>query len=120
MTARILIVDDDEHITKALCVRLRAHGYEVARAFDGLQAVEQAVAFEPHLIVMDVNMPAGGGVRAAARIGELMDTPVIFITASKQAEIRAEVESVGAADLIEKPLDTAHFLARVREVVGER
>jgi DNA-binding response OmpR family regulator len=111
---RILIVDDDEHIAKALSIRLRANGYEVEQAFDGPDAVRRVASFRPDLVVMDVNMPAGGGVLAAERIAEQSDCPVIFVTASTQPEIRASVEGVGAAGLFEKPLDTARFLEHVR------
>ena len=112
--SRVLIVDDDEHIAKALSIRLRASGYEIRVASDGAEAVAMVDEFAPDLVVMDINMPAGGGLLAAERIAETSGTPVVFVTASKRPELGEDVARVGGAGLFEKPLDTPRFLAHVR------
>lgn len=119
---KILVVDDDKKISKALAIRLKANGYEVHAAFDGLQAVSAARSFRPDLIVMDINMPAGGGLSAAERIGDLVETagtPVIFITASKKDHHRIHARSLGATGFFEKPYDSEDLLSAIGDALDQ-
>lgn len=117
---KILIVDDDKRISLSIAARLRANGYEIETACDGLSAVMTAVREKPDAIVMDINMPAGNGIDAAERIqniGALTGVPIIFITASSDPEQRSAAEACGASAFIEKPFESAALLATIHEVL---
>jgi len=110
---KILIVEDDQKIAMALAIRLKANGYEASVAPDALAGSSQARAFRPDLILLDISMPGGNGFQLAEeflRMPQTNGTPMIFITASKQPEIRSKIEELGAVGLLEKPFDTEELL----------
>lgn len=121
MGHRVLAVDDDPVIQRLLEVNLEMEGYEVRLASDGLQAVDAAKAFRPHVILLDVMMPNMDGWEACAQIKqdpELADTPVVFLSARAQdADIERGTE-LGAAAYITKPFDPIDLLDLVAELVG--
>src|SRR5581483_9369689 len=83
---KILIVEDDKTIQKALSIRLRAAGYAVATADDAVSAVPAVQKEQPQLILLDISIPGGDGFGVAARVRELpggANIPFIFLTASK-------------------------------------
>lgn len=116
--SKILVVDDDNKIAIALAARLRANGFEVVVAHDGMQAVMSAVKHHPDLIVMDINLPGGSGITAAGRIQNLADTagvPIIFITASKDPKLRSAVDDVGGMFFLEKPFESDELLSMIKQ-----
>jgi DNA-binding response OmpR family regulator len=112
---KILVVDDDKKIVAALAIRLKAAGYEVLTAPNGLEGLKLAVSFRPNLIISDVWMPDGVGFIAAQRLKHLglADVPVIFITASRKQDLWSFAQEVGASALFEKPYDSEKLLAAV-------
>ncbi len=122
MGHRVLAVDDDPVIQRLLEVNLEMEGYEVQLASDGLQAVEAARSFRPHVILLDVMMPNMDGWEACATIKqdpELADIPVVFLSARAQdADIERGTE-LGAAAYITKPFDPIDLLDLVAELVGD-
>jgi CheY-like chemotaxis protein len=102
----ILIVEDDKNIALALGIRLKAMGYTVASAGDAVTAVMQARKAEPDVVLLDIGLPGGDGFVVAERLKQLSQTaatPVIFITASKQAGLRERAKQLGAVRFLEKP-----------------
>src|SRR5688572_5791048 len=87
---RILVVEDDTSILGILVVRLKAAGYEVFAAMDGLQGLKQAVEHKPDLVLMDIWMPIGMGFSVAERLRilELEHIPIIFMTASQSRALK--------------------------------
>ncbi len=118
---KILIVEDDENIAKALAIRLESTGYQVTVAPDALNAVTSAVKTQPDLALLDILMPAGNGFTVADRIQELLphEIPFIFLTASKQPGLRKKAHILGAVDFFEKPYETEDLLAAIEGVLGE-
>jgi len=119
---KILIVDDEPHIVRLLASRLRADNYEVRVACDGYQCIKVAREERPDLIILDIKMPAGGGLHAFETLRALPDTlitPVIFITAYASEEIRKQVLEMGAEDFVAKPFDSDDLLRKVRKALGE-
>src|SRR5256885_10320652 len=83
---KILIIEDDQKIAFALCVRLKAHGYATWTAGDAIAALNQARRHKPDLIVLDISLPGGNGLALAEHLRSLRETretPIIFATASK-------------------------------------
>ena len=118
---KILIVEDDETIAKALALRLKSAGYEVTVAFDALTGVAAAREIQPDLALLDISVPAGNGFTVAEKIRELVvtATPIIFLTASKQPGLRYEAQNLGAA-FFEKPYDADELLAAIRYAFAEQ
>jgi DNA-binding response OmpR family regulator len=117
---KILIVEDDQNIAKALALRLKSAGYEVTVAPDAMTGVSAALKIQPDLAVLDISLPAGNGFTVAQKIRELVvtATPIIFLTASKQPGLRQQAQDLGAA-FFEKPYDADDLLAAIRYAFGE-
>jgi two-component system response regulator ArlR len=117
---KILIVEDDQNIAKALAVRLKSAGYQVTVAPDAVAGVSSAVKTQPDLALLDISLPAGTGFTVADRIKELLPvaTPFIFLTASKQPGLREKAKELGAAAFFEKPYDAEDLLAAIEGALG--
>ena len=114
----ILVADDDEQIVAGLTHRLRANGYRVLAASDGLQALELALAKKPDLLLLDVWMPAGLGLSVAQRLEQLgRDIPVVFMTASRLPWLRDAADQAGGAAYIEKPYVPEILLRTIRDAL---
>ena len=109
---RILIVDDDAKGVAALAIRLRAAGYSVLTASDGLEGLKVAIQHPPDLILMDVWMPNSIGILAAQRLKNvgLGNVPVIFLSASRKTELWAIAEEVQPVGFLEKPYESRELL----------
>ena len=108
----ILLIEDDKKITMAIGMRLKSMGYEVASAADAVTAVAQARKSNPDVILIDINLPGGDGFMVAERLQSLMQTsatPLIFITASKQPDLRDRAKEIGAVAFLEKPFDATQL-----------
>ncbi|WP_020679988.1 response regulator [Marinobacterium rhizophilum] len=106
---RVLYVEDDEDIRVVAEVALEmVGGLEVKVCASGAQALDEAQAFAPHLILLDVMMPGLDGPMTLAglrQIPALVDTPVLFMTAKVQPAEVAHYKSLGAVDVLSKPFD---------------
>jgi len=118
----ILIIDDDPKIAAALEIRFRAGGFDIAMAGDAASGLSRAVEVRPDLILLDISLPAGDGLSVARKLRELPETrtiPFIFITASKDPDLRAKAMDLGAAGLFDKPYDADELLAVAGHALGE-
>lgn len=113
----VLVVDDDESMVRALSIKLRDAGYTVFVAMDALQAVTQAQKREPDLVILDVRMPAGGGINVMDKLSHSIKTrriPVIVMTALEDPEIQEQANSFGVlSQFFKKPFDTTRMLEAV-------
>jgi CheY-like chemotaxis protein len=117
----ILVVDDDDSMVQALTIKLRDAGYKVLVAMDGLQAVMQAQKKEPDLVLLDIRMPAGSGLKVLERLKHSIKTrgiPVIVMTAMEEDGIRDRARIAGAVDFFKKPFDTGELLKAVVRSLG--
>jgi DNA-binding response OmpR family regulator len=115
---RVLVVEDDEEIAQVLQRSLRLEGYEVKLAGDGVQGLEEAHAFLPDLIVLDLGLPRLDGVDVAKRLREDGDeVPILMLTARDAVETRVEGLDSGADDYLVKPFAIAELNARLRAVL---
>ena len=81
MNECVLVVDDDREIVKVIAILLEKEGYQVCRAYDGLQALDVLMSREVHLILMDIMMPKLDGLSALMKIREQKNLPVIVLSA---------------------------------------
>ena len=110
---RILVVEDEPVINAAVTDRLGAEGYDVIRAWDGLEAVEQFTAHAPDLVLLDVMLPGFDGHEVCRRIQALRPVPVLMLTArDDEADILVGL-AVGADDYLTKPFRMRELVARV-------
>jgi DNA-binding response OmpR family regulator len=101
---KILVVDDEQDVAKALKVRLKANGYHVVLAYDSVQAFIMASKEKPDLIILDIMIPGGGGFVVAERLKQSTAThhiPIIFLTGIPGGEERAY--QLGASGYVMKP-----------------
>jgi DNA-binding response OmpR family regulator len=119
---KILIVEDERDIVRALMIRLQGAGYEVVTAFDGAQGVFMAHKEKPDLIILDIRMPAGNGFSVAQRLKRSMHTftiPVIFLTGSPEKNAEEKAMALGARFYIKKPYDPEELLDAIKRALEE-
>jgi two-component system KDP operon response regulator KdpE len=114
---RILIVDDELSILKYLRANLKAEGYEVLMAMDGVQALQTLEAELPDLVVLDIMMPGMDGFEVCRRLREWSQLPIIMLSARADESDKVQCLNLGADDYITKPFGKGEFIARVRAVM---
>ena len=113
----ILVCDDDKEIAGAIEIYLRNEGYNVFKAFDGLQALETARRENLHLIIMDIMMPNMDGVQATMKIREEKNIPIIMLSAKSEDYDKITGLNVGADDYVTKPFNPLELIARVKSQI---
>src|SRR5436190_16354296 len=113
---KILIVEDDPISERILSSRLKKAGYEVCVAPDAVTAVEVARRNPPDLAILDISLPAGSGFVVAERIQAIIptETPLIFLTAGKQPELRHKAKELGAAAFFTKPYSISDLFEAIQ------
>jgi two-component system, cell cycle response regulator len=117
MSARVLVVDDNEANRKLLQDKLKNEYFHVVTAVDGEDAIQKARAEEPDVILMDVMMPKMNGVDACKILKTDPQTehiPIVLVTALNEREDRLRGLGAGADDFLTKPVNDLHLLSRVR------
>ena len=113
---RILIVDDEERILNFLSTKLKALGYGVLTASNGLEALEQAQAQEPDLIVLDLIMPKMDGFETLKELRSFSSVPVIILSAKGADVDKIKGLGLGADDYLQKPFNPDELVARIEAV----
>ncbi|HKG03660.1 MAG TPA: response regulator transcription factor [Conexibacter sp.] len=117
---RVLVVEDDDEIAQTLQRSLRMEGYEVRIASDGVSALDDAHAFLPDLVVLDLGLPRLDGIDVAKTLRENDDVPILMLTARDALEARVEGLDAGADDYLVKPFERQELLARLRALLRRR
>jgi two-component system, OmpR family, response regulator MprA len=116
--ARILVVDDEPAVQNALFRALTLEHYAVAKASDGLQALEQLGSSAYEAVILDIAMPHVDGLEVCRRLREGGDTtPVLMLTARGEVDDRVAGLDAGADDYLVKPFALRELLARVRALL---
>ena len=114
---KILVVDDDPDLVRALRLRLRANDYDIATAGDGYSAIATAQKERPDLIVLDLGLPAGDGFVVLERLQNsdtLSGVPVIVLSARDPQTNEDRALKAGAAAFFQKPADNEELLNVIR------
>jgi DNA-binding response OmpR family regulator len=117
---RVLVVEDDDAIAQVLQRSLRMEGYEVRVADDGVEALDEAHAFLPDLVILDLGLPRLDGIDVAKKLRETDDVPILVLTARDAVEARVEGLDSGADDYLVKPFERQELLARLRALLRRR
>ena len=122
MKKKVLIVDDVPEIIRLLTVRLRHNGYETYSANDAYQCLKMAREVNPDLILLDLQMPAGGGIHTFENLKASVYTsaiPIIFITSFHEKEVKQLIMEMGADGFIPKPINFSELLKMINKLIGE-
>jgi two-component system KDP operon response regulator KdpE len=111
---RVLVIDDEPQIRRALRTSLQAHGYEVQTVGTGNEGVVSAAGLAPDLILLDLGLPDIDGVEALKRIRAFSDVPVIVVSVRDGQTDKVAALDAGADDFVTKPFGVEELLARAR------
>ena len=111
---RILVCDDEEDIVSAVSIYLQAEGYEVIKAYDGLQALRILEAEPVSLLILDIMMPVMDGIATLDTLRKTSNIPVILLTAKGEDADKVLGLNLGADDYVSKPFHPAELVARVK------
>ena len=111
---KILIVDDEPQILRALRAGLIAQGYEVVSAADGEEALDKASAETPDAIILDLNLPRKSGMEVCRELREWSAAPIIVLSVRDSEQDKVTALDWGADDYLTKPFSTNELLARLR------
>jgi two-component system KDP operon response regulator KdpE len=118
---KILVVDDDPDLVRAMRLRLRANNYEVATASDGYSAIASAQKDRPSLIILDLGLPVGDGFVVLNRLqnsDSLAGIPVIVLSARDPQSNEERALKAGATAFLQKPADNDELMNVIRVSLG--
>jgi two-component system, OmpR family, KDP operon response regulator KdpE len=112
--SRVLLVDDDASLLRALRIGLSARGYEVAVASNGSDGLAQVSLVDPDVVVLDLGLPDVDGVETCRRIRQWSQMPIIVLSATEAEDRKVAALDSGADDYVTKPFGMAELEARLR------
>ncbi|MCU1525958.1 MAG: two-component system response regulator [Microbacteriaceae bacterium] len=116
---RVLLVDDDAQILKALRINLAARGYDVSLARSGPEALDVAVKVKPELVVLDLGLPGFSGIQVIEGLRGWTDVPILVVSGRSDSSDKVNALDAGADDYVTKPFSIDELLARIR-ALGRR
>jgi two-component system, OmpR family, KDP operon response regulator KdpE len=114
---RLLVAEDEAALRDFIARNLRARGFEVLEAENGLEALALWEREQPHLLVLDVMMPRMDGLEVCRRVRERSTVPIVVLTALDAERDKVAALDLGADDYLTKPFGVEELLARVRAVL---
>lgn len=111
---RVLVVDDDLALARALAINLKARGYDVVTASSGRQALEVLARARPDVVVLDLGLPDLDGIEVLHGIRGWNAVPVVVLSARTTSDEKVEALDAGADDYVTKPFEMNELLARLR------
>ncbi|MFD1940337.1 MULTISPECIES: response regulator [Nonomuraea] len=113
---RVLVVDDEPQLLRALRINLAAREYEVAVAEDGTSALRQAADWHPDLVILDLGLPDLDGVDVIHGLRGWTSVPIIVLSGRTGSDDKVDALDAGADDYVTKPFGIDELLARIRAV----
>ena len=113
----ILVCDDDKEIVEAIDIYLSKEGYNIIKAYDGVEAIEKLENEEIHLLLIDIMMPRIDGIRVTLQIRKNNSIPIIILSAKSEDSDKIIGLDVGADDYITKPFNPLELIARVKSQI---
>jgi two-component system, OmpR family, KDP operon response regulator KdpE len=118
--SRILIVDDEPQILRALRINLHARQFDVSAAADGASALREARSGRPDLVVLDLGLPDMDGVEVIRQLRSWTEVPIIVLSGRATSNDKVDALDAGADDYVTKPFSLDELLARIRAVTRRR
>lgn len=110
----VLVVDDDREIVESIAIFLKADGYLVRKAYNGLEALDIVMTENVHLIILDIMMPELDGIKTLLKVRESKNLPIILLSAKSEDADKILGLTAGADDYITKPFNPSELVARVK------
>lgn len=117
---RVLVVDDDRALLRALTVGLTSNGYEVITADDGSSGITRTATDQPDVVLLDLGLPDIDGLDVCSRIRQWTDVPVIVLSAAGSEQRKVAALDGGADDYVTKPFSMAELEAQIRTALRHR
>jgi len=117
---RVLVVDDEPALLRAVGAALKARGYDVATVGTGQAAIDAIALTPPDVVVLDLGLPDLDGIEVCRRVREWSDVPIVVLSAEGSEERKVLALDQGADDYVTKPFSTAELLARIRVALRHR
>jgi two-component system KDP operon response regulator KdpE len=117
VSRKVLVVDDEPALARALAINLRAHGWEVVTAADGRSALDAAATTHPDVVVLDLGLPDMDGTEVIAGLRGWTKVPIVVLSARQHGEDKVEALDLGADDYVTKPFAMNELMARLRAAV---
>ena len=118
--AKVLVIDDDRSLLRALRLGLQSEGHEVTTAMNGEGGLTQTAITQPDVVILDMGLPDMDGLEVTKRIREWSDVPIIILSATGTENRKVAALDGGANDYVTKPFSMAELEARIRVVVRTR
>lgn len=117
---KILIVEDEHDLAASLVTLLKSQGYLTLTAYDGLYGISLAHKKDVDLIILDLGLPAGGGLFVLENLKRSVETntiPVLVLTAKPEKELEEKAFQMGVEAYLHKPFDPQELLDRIKEIL---
>ena len=110
---KVLIADDDAHISELIALYMEKEGYETIEAHTGREAIESFKEHAPDIVLLDIMMPTISGIEFCQQIRKEINSPIIFVSALDTDEGIIQALNIGGDDFIVKPFSLQQFIAKV-------
>ncbi len=114
---RVLVIDDEPQLLRALRINLSARGYDVSTAATGAAALRAVADYRPDVIILDLGLPDMDGIEVLSGVRGWLNVPVIVLSARTDSAEKVQALDAGADDYVTKPFGMDEFLARLRAAV---
>lgn len=113
----ILMVDDDKEIVESTSIYLKAEGYNILKAYDGIAALDMIMENNIQLLILDIMMPRLDGIQTLLKVRETKNIPIILLSAKSEDTDKILGLSAGADDYVTKPFNPYELMARVKSQI---
>jgi two-component system KDP operon response regulator KdpE len=117
LVTKVLVIDDEPHILRALRINLSVRGYQVTTAASGAGALRAAAEHRPDVVILDLGLPDISGIDVLAGLHGWLTAPIIVLSARTDSSDKVEALDAGADDYVTKPFGMDELLARLRAAV---
>jgi two-component system KDP operon response regulator KdpE len=114
---RVLVVDDEEQIRRALRAILHPRGYDLVFAENGREALDRAIDLPPDLVILDLSLPDISGIEVCRELRQWLTAPILILSVKAAEADKIEALDEGADDYLTKPFSTGELLARMRALL---
>jgi len=114
---KVLVVDDDPHITELISLYLNKEGYDTREVYSGRKALEEFSFYSPSIVLLDLMLPEMDGYEVCREIRKISSVPIIMLTAKGETFDKVLGLELGADDYVVKPFDPKELIARVKAVL---
>jgi DNA-binding response OmpR family regulator len=117
---KILIIEDEQELISSLATLLKSQGYLTAGAYDSLYGISLAHKGDVDLIILDLGLPAGGGLYVLENLKKSVQTnliPVLVLTARQEKELEEKAYQMGVEAYLRKPFDPKELLDKIKEIL---